>query len=149
MQTFLPYESYELSAKVLDNRRLGKQRVETMQIMLALVDRKGWIHHPATKMWQGYEFSLLYYQYAMCWEWHMVRGFEDSCLRTTAEIFWNYQHLLGNYVLDLVNIPPWWLGDESFHLSHQSNLVRKDPKHYSKIFPDVPVDLGYVWPSHQ
>ena len=33
MQTFLPYESFEDTAKVLDYRRLGKQRVEGMQII--------------------------------------------------------------------------------------------------------------------
>ena len=36
MQTFLPYPSFEESAKVLDWRRLGKQRVEGMQIINAI-----------------------------------------------------------------------------------------------------------------
>jgi len=36
MQTFLPYESFRESAKVLDWRRLGKQRVEGMQIINAI-----------------------------------------------------------------------------------------------------------------
>jgi len=30
MQTFLPYESFEKSAEVLDNKRLGKQREEIL-----------------------------------------------------------------------------------------------------------------------
>ena len=33
MQTFLPYPSFDASAKVLDYRRLGKQRVEAYQIL--------------------------------------------------------------------------------------------------------------------
>ena len=36
MQTFLPYPDFAESAKVLDNKRLGKQRVECLQIMKAL-----------------------------------------------------------------------------------------------------------------
>jgi hypothetical protein len=36
MQTFLPYPDYKLSASVMDMRRLGKQRVETWQIIKAL-----------------------------------------------------------------------------------------------------------------
>mgnify|MGYP001181886526 FL=1 len=36
MQTFLPYESFRKSAEVLDWRRLGKQRVEGMQIINAI-----------------------------------------------------------------------------------------------------------------
>lgn len=31
MQTFLPYFSFIESAKVLDNKRLGKQRVEALK----------------------------------------------------------------------------------------------------------------------
>lgn len=147
MQTFLPFESYAQSASVLDNRRLGKQRVETMQIMLALVEGKGWVNHPATKMWKGFEFSLLYYQFAMCWEWHFVRGFADSCLQKTGHIFWDspqYSSYVGD---DEVAIKPWWIGIPEFHLSHRSNLVRKDPEHYGKIFPRVPNDLEYYWPE--
>ena len=36
MQTFLPDENYEESARILDWRRLGKQRVEGMQIINAI-----------------------------------------------------------------------------------------------------------------
>ena len=43
-------------------------------------------------------------------------------------------------------LPPW-LGEDRFHLSHQSALVRKDPAHYRTYFPDVPDDLPYVWPA--
>lgn len=42
-------------------------------------------------------------------------------------------------------IPPW-LGMRALHLSHQSNLVRKDPEHYGRLFQNVPGDLPYVWP---
>ena len=40
MQTFLPYASFEESAKVLDRQRLGKQRVECLQIFNALAGDK-------------------------------------------------------------------------------------------------------------
>ena len=36
MQTFLPYPDFTQSAKTLDYRRLGKQRVEAWQILNAL-----------------------------------------------------------------------------------------------------------------
>lgn len=42
---------------------------------------------------------------------------------------------------------PPWLGDEAFHRSHQSNLLRKLPEHYGPLFPGVPDDLPYVWPQ--
>lgn len=145
MQTFLPYPSFRLSAAVLDQKRLGKQRVENLQIMKALAapsENKGWANHPAVKMWRTYETSLLHYAYAVCVEWHIVRGFDDTCLRKTTEVFWDSPYL---YNEDWVH--PWWFGDKQFHLSHQSNLLRKDPEHYDKIFRGIPDNLEYVWPK--
>ena len=54
MQTFLPFKSFQKTAKCLDYRRLGKQRVETMQILKALSQENyGWKNHPATKNVEG------------------------------------------------------------------------------------------------
>jgi hypothetical protein len=59
VQTFLPYPDFARSAAVLDDRRLGKQRVETLQILRALTRPDyGWRHHPAVLMWKGHEVSL-------------------------------------------------------------------------------------------
>ena len=61
MQTFLPHESFKKSFKLLDYRRLGKQRVEAHQILNVLLDRtqtKGWRNHPIVRMWEGYEDAL-------------------------------------------------------------------------------------------
>lgn len=61
MQTFLPYSSFSKSASVLDNKRLGKQRVECLQILKALSDPAyGWQNHPAVKMWKGYTDRLVH-----------------------------------------------------------------------------------------
>ena len=141
MQTFLPYPDFQDSAAVLDQRRLGKQRVETLQIMVALVYSRGWIHHPAVCMWRGYEFSLLRYQEAICYEWHLRRGYKDTCLRKTSEVFWSAPYLYDDWT------DPPWLWDEDFHIAHQSNLVRKDPTFYGPIFEGVPDDLPYEWPE--
>ena len=37
MQTFLPYSNFQKTAEVLDYRRLGKQRVEGMQIIKTIL----------------------------------------------------------------------------------------------------------------
>jgi hypothetical protein len=41
---------------------------------------------------------------------------------------------------------PQWLGDEAFHESHRSALIRKDPGFYAEVFHETPDDLPYVWP---
>ena len=139
MQTFLPYSNFAASAEVLDRRRLGKQRVETLQIMTALLEGRGWVNHPATRMWRGFEFCLLMYQEAICEEW-MTRGYSDSCLVRTGRLY--FKHRWGGDP----DVPDW-LGDPSVHISHQSNLLRKDYAHYGPYFPGVPTDLEYVWPA--
>src|ERR1700761_5370155 len=70
MQTFLPYAGFTASAAVLDPKRLGKQRVETLQVLRGLiVPTYGWRHHPAVKMWIGYEEALARYalDFASVW----------------------------------------------------------------------------------
>lgn len=150
MQTFLPYPDFAASAAVLDPLRLGKQRVETLQVLRALtVPGYGWRHHPVVKMWAGYEEALVRYGLEMCRRWCSL-GRADTCANTmTTEI----ALLRGTPVVraqaELAaagELPPW-LGDEKLHLSHRSALLRKDPGFYRPVFgDDDPDDLDYVWP---
>lgn len=146
MQTFLPYSDFARSAYELDNKRLGKQRVETLQILNALrIPNYGWKNHPAVRMWVGYEYLLTVYGKAMCGEW-VRRGFSDTCWMKIDAI-----------QRDIVTYPPskyerrspWWLHDERLTRSHQSNLIRKDPAHYRPLFPGVPDDIPYFWPTKE
>jgi hypothetical protein len=136
MQTFLPYPDFSASARVLDNRRLGKQRVETLQILNALTNPSyGWRNHPAVKMWKGHEQLLALYGLEICREW-IARGYKDTCLDKIQKFA----------PADLITTQPAWLGDEPFHASHRSNLLRKEPAHYAQFqWTDGP-DLPYVWP---
>jgi hypothetical protein len=141
MQTFLPYESYKKSAAVLDNKRLGKQRVETLQIMKALVlPEYGWKNHPAVKMWEKCEVSLMTYQIAICDEWTR-RGFKDTCKNKTLDIL--IKHM--PYHLPA----PFWCMDERVFASHRSNLLRKDPEWYGQFGWTEPDDLEYFWPTKE
>ena len=36
---------------------------------------------------------------------------------------------------------------DAMHRAHQSSLLRKDPAHYGPLFPGVPDDLPYYWPT--
>lgn len=142
MQTFLPYPQFYESAHALDNKRLGKQRVECLQILRALTNKKyGWQNHPAVNMWRGHEGALLTYTHVIIDIWR-ARGFKDTCKAKVHKEFPYERFTEEQYIY-----PPW-LGNEAFHLSHQSNLIRKFPEHYRKIFgPDVPDNLPYVWPT--
>jgi len=135
MQTFLPYPSFRESAKCLDYRRLGKQRVEAWQIYCALTKEKyGWKNHPIVKMWKGYEESLLVYGMTMCAEWKS-RGYNDNMLVRFLEKY--------DPIKDNGN--PKWIGNRKFHDSHKSNLLRKDKEYYGKFKWKVNDNLEYVW----
>ena len=47
VQTFLPYPDFERTAEVLDDRRLGKQRVEVLQILNAMHWTSGGMGQPS------------------------------------------------------------------------------------------------------
>jgi len=137
MQTFLPYPDFKESFRVLDNKRLGKQRVETFQIINAILGRprkdgrpyKGWINHPCSVMWKDHVPALQMY-YNECIEVWVERGFKNTMQR---------EEYVGDIVL------PDWIGYEEFHSSHRANLLRKDFDFYSKFgWTENPED-PYIW----
>lgn len=147
MQTFLPYKSFVSSAKVLDRQRLGKQRVECLQIMTALVDKTGWVNHPATNMWRGYEWALLSYAMVIIEEW-IRRGYKDNCADRIQEVY--DRGVREGIIISTPRVPPW-LGLKKFHSAHRANLLRKDWIWYHKFHwkeKAASVDDGYWWPTH-
>lgn len=137
MQTFVPIPDFALSAKSLDDKRLGKQRVETLQILNALTGlSKGWTNHPATRMWRGHERALTNYGLAICEEW-IHRGFNDSCHAKISLFYKKFSD---------TGMPDWW-NDDRVHDSHKSNLMRKFPLHYDQFDWEVSDDLPYYWPT--
>lgn len=138
MQTFLPYSDFVLSARSLDMRRLGKQRVEALQILQGLsstAPNRGWKNHPASKMWRGFEYQLAEYGKTVCAEW-IKKGYKDTCFDKICE----FQIQFTNREM------PFWIGDEEFHESHRSNLIRKLPEFYRPQFPNTREGLPYIWP---
>jgi hypothetical protein len=149
MQTFLPFADFEASAHALDPRRLGKQRVECIQIVRGLtVPDYAWRHHPAVKMWRGHLEALGCYAFVVCDVWTGT-GRKDTCRDTIAADLATagVEHVRSQRELQAAGLLPSWLGDEAFHLPHRSSLVRKDPEHYAALFPGVPTDLPYWYPS--
>lgn len=140
MQTFLPWPSYQRTAECLDYRRLGKQRVEAMQILHILVgidSDSHWKAHPAVRMWRGYEYRLALYTVRICDEW-IRRGYQDTCREKILDL------ASEDYVLRSWEYPPWH-GDKQFHLSHRRTLMAKDPGWYSQHFRCKPL-RGTIWP---
>lgn len=145
MQTFLPYSDFARSAQSLDRLRLGKQRIEVIQLLNVLMGhRTGWANHPATRMWRGHEMALAAYGVIMCREW-TGRGYQDTCEAKIARLVNREADELIAAVQDGSLTLPAWMGDEEFHRSHQGRLVAKDPTWYSERFDAEPLD-DVIWP---
>jgi hypothetical protein len=149
VQTFLPYPDFAATARVLDPRRLGKQRVEALQVLRALtVPGHGWRHHPAVKMWAGYEEALVRYGLEICRIWCTAGRADTVTESLVAQLSTScgVAHARTQEELAATGDLPPWLGWEEFHRSHRAALVRKYPAFYGPVFGDVDTSLPYVWP---
>jgi hypothetical protein len=126
-------------------KRLGKQRVECKQILMALeagpvkvteqgIKKTAWYNHPVTQMWRGYEQTLIRYSIVICEEW-IERGYNDSLLEYFTKKATRKRRRL-----------PSFLGNEGFHKAHRSNLLRKNPSYYESFGWSEPPDLPYIYP---
>jgi hypothetical protein len=165
VNTFIMDQNLVLSASLLDNKRLGKQRVETRQIIdiLEEIDRgsttvnKGFINHPAVKAWIGYTNQLKVYFNIIVREW-CFRGFKNNM--DFYSIDENLYHIvpcnfIGNKAYyDVTKFNkysfPFWVNYPPFYLSHQASLCRKNPVYYSKFLREELkpfLNNGYLWPT--
>ena len=131
MQTFLPVASFQESAKMLDYRRLGKQRVEARQMIHVLEGKTlAWSRHPCVGLWRGHTKALQLYFNIISEEW-VGRG---------------YKHTMGFYDIEHREVSyPCWLGVEDFHSRHRAALLFKDAAHYVKFgWSELP-QLDYDW----
>ena len=162
MQTFLPYPDFAESAGCLDRQRLGKQRIEAKTLLKAIMrvdliralkpdhGKVGWEHHPAFRMWRPYPVALAMYMKAVIDEW-VFRGYKNAAQKVEVvgkdvlvTLHEGWKPL--TFSIDHLVMPPW-IGNEAFHASHRSNLLRKNPLRYGLLGWREPPTLPYVWPD--
>lgn len=148
----------DYTCRVLDKQRLNKQKVEAKEILDAsLIDsniqqniRRGWINHPAVKMWKGYSNGLRYY-FNKITEECINRGMKNNMQLyefTENQLNNIHQETIEEYLAqkeyiiterqEQINfdkiILPWWFNWEPLWLSHRASLCRKLPAYYEPIF---------------
>jgi len=162
MQTFVPVAtSFHASATVLDRQRLNKQALEGWQILMTLLELdpqgdhrvpKGWVNHPAVKMWRGYETSLYVYIQQMVTEWKK-RGY-NSTIGDKAKATMLRAHELGLIDIHDIKYPHWVEDHETYALiasSHRTALLSKNYEWYSQFgwaedTGTKPETYDYIWP---
>lgn len=163
MQTFVPLtSSFEDIARTLDRARLNKQALEGWQILMTLLELdpqgnhrtpKGWVNHPAVKMWRGHEMALYLYIQAMVNEWKR-RGYNSTIGDKAKETI---KVALSNGLLgSAASTNPQWISDMQLFKrvasSHRLALLNKDYEWYSQFGWDEdpghrPETYEYIWPE--
>lgn len=171
MQTFLPKPDFVESAKCLDRQRLGKQRVEAKQILLAnlqgptifydiigkkylfgveIRNRNRSDHREERKTpWYNHPAVRMWrgYDKALCLYGMCIcqewikRGYRDSLYD------WFYTRLMNLPGTD--NFPDW-IGSDEVHTSHRARLLYKNPEWYCQFgWTEKPRgdSDGYMWPT--
>jgi hypothetical protein len=161
MQTFVPIATTDFIqiAKTLDNKRLNKQALEGWQILMTLLELdplgnhrtpKGWVNHPAVKMWRGSETLLMNYVVAMGVEWS-CRGYSTTIPAKAMET-WFRGRDLGR--VDKEPVTPEWMTDkakfEEIASTHRTALLHKDYEWYSQFHwaedtGSKPDTYEYIW----
>lgn len=152
MQVFLPFEDFAESAAVLDQKRLGKQRVETLQLFLGVLrlnndgtpktTKRTWGDHVVGRLWAPHLYTLLEYQEAVCNDW-TARGYRDTCLDKTRVAL--ERGIAAGY--EDSGTRPAWLGDERVHSSHRAALLFKAPEFYEQYGWQERPEYNYFWPN--
>lgn len=162
MQTFLPYPDFSKSAQVLDNKRLGKQRVEAAQILDVLEQPlEAFVTLPltGTSYWQPIleaEKNRYTKVRPRAWSNHpavlMWKGYEEALANymRACVLEWEargYKNNLNYHFWDgNISFPPW-LGDDRLHSSHRAALLLKNHKHYKQFNWTEEPKMDYFWPT--
>lgn len=164
MQTFITDNNLSVIASHLDNKRLNKQALEGWQILMTLLQLdpqgnhrtpKGWVNHPAVKMWRGHELFLANYIDHMVVEWKS-RGYKSTIGEKASN---TVQKAISLGLVDVKSSsePPKWWQDKatmkSVIASHRRALLVKnfDWYHRWSWVEDKeanPQAYEYVWPSN-
>lgn len=146
----------------LDNKRLGKQRLEAAQMIriLEVYDQTGEVQggyskHPALQMWKGHTDALKAY-FNLCVLAWIKRGFKNTYSLYPVD-HERYRIVPGDFDGTTTTFDeefdeycfPKWFGFAPLILSHRAALLRKNPKHYASYDDDFIVPYytrGYLWP---
>ena len=165
MQTFMPLPEFRSSLEKLDDKRLGKQRVEAFQIIRRLFYeyiyvckncRHGVLSHEKLKSKTCRKCGKRKLKISNAWKNHpavlMWKGYLSALIHyyNTSLDVWAERGFKNKRLKRLkikhVRLYPKWMFDEKFNAAHRSNLLRKNEKFYRKYGWKEPIDLPYVWP---
>lgn len=167
MQTFLPYDDVVKTMKCLDYQRLGKQRVEAMQIMKALKQGPKVIRCYDPKQLPAGRKYIHIYNYFPDKLSKYEKYVKTPWFNHPATKMWRdnldalaYYHnacidewIARGYNNNMLHIKhkkkfkmPSWFGNKVFHAKHRGTLLSKNKKWYSQFKWKEKAVYDYYWP---
>jgi len=157
-------ENLVIAASALRLRRFGESYVR-----LKAGEKVPWGSHPAVKMWVGYVKALIAYSeccilelaaragradsafpsFDMTRKHRLALLYREACLVEDPRTDRHLASLSDGWRTCTAYLMPMFMGNTDFHESHRSNLIRKLPAYYRPLWPDVPDNLPYVWPTQR
>lgn len=153
MHTYMPYEDFKETARVLTIHDLGISISSTVNILDCLHETVDdteildtYRRLPVIRMWKDKEVILVQYGETLLEEWYGRPSHERMEIDFIGEEEALAQHMewatSGDYSMET----PRWKGDKIFHNAHRAELIRNDPLHYASIWPDLNLDQAMFWP---
>lgn len=172
MQTFLPFPHFTMSAQVLDKKRLGKQRVETLQILKVLWRGKYYCNDCQKTITHFNPYKTGFHCYdceaplkmtgwynhpaVQLWighPWSLYNYLTEICkewsIRGYKDTCYNKASILvsKNFSDVSANMLPHWFGNEKFHSAHRAALLFKNYEYYKQFAWKEEPKLEYFWPK--
>lgn len=96
--------------------------------------------HPVDLMWTGSELALAAYVQAMCTE----AGYRGIVIQVSRDT-WTLSQSLRSDGDQFAH--PEWMSDVDVLRSHRSNMARRWPKAYGKMWGKIDTTWPYLWPT--
>lgn len=139
MQIFRPYVDWSRSAAVLDDLRLGKQRVEAKQILNVFL-RKAGLLRDGLRGWLNHPIVLLYYNGGRPYVDDVI-GMFNACVREWVRRGKQSSINLDDvkHLLDQLEKTPGTPITHLHEIEYRRILLLKKPSHYIKAFTEEEV----------
>jgi hypothetical protein len=130
MQTKITDKDFYKSASNLTRQHLGAQIYEGIHILASLLDcndklvnpKRNVKNHPASRLWIGYEYELLFYIERHLDEWCVERGYKSNINDQNFFMLCD-QKYERNFKYGIKNLD--WITDELIQ-THRSVLIQKE-----------------------
>jgi hypothetical protein len=136
---WLPFPNTQQSLDVLTDEHVFDVVFQGMQCLRNIYT--GEVRWRDARMWASHPAALLLYVQRANREM-VKRGYPAEGRVVRAHV------ALSREGYSLAPVPPWWFGNQLFHMTQRSQLIKVNPAHYAQRLPfNTPLEMKVFWPT--